>query len=723
MNLKLKILVSAFLILSFISCSNKAETGQLTDQEIESRIEQLVSQMTLKEKVSLLHGNSKFTVAGIERLGIPALQLSDGPHGVRQEISKHSWDPAGWTTDSSTYFPTGTALAATWNPALAKEFGQALGEEARARNKDIMLGPGINIMRTPLCGRNFEYMGEDPYLISEMVVEVIKGMQSRDVAACIKHYALNNQEVERDRVNVEVDERTLREIYLPGFEAAVKEAGVLSVMGAYNKFRGDYLGNNAYLLNDVLKTEWGFSGVVLSDWDAVHNTVESANNGMDLEMGTSKDSYDDYYFADPLIEAVQNGEVQESVVDDKVSRILRLMFKTKMFSNDRHAGSFNTREHQLAALKVAQEAVVLLKNDNGFLPLDKSSVKSIAVIGDNATRKHSEGGHSSAIKAKYEITPLQGLKKYLGEEVKINYALGYEKTTREEYGKELDHSPDPVKARQLIKEAVQVAAASDMVLIFGGLNHDFDTEGKDRKHMKLPYTQDELIRQVYKANPNTAVILISGSPVEMHPWIESVPAVVQMWFAGMEGGTAISEILFGDVNPSGKLPFTFPVKLEDSPAHKAGNYPGENLQVNYEEGILVGYRYFDTENVAPLFPFGHGLSYTEFEYSDLKISQNNGEVLVKLSVKNTGAADGAEIVQLYIRDEEASVPRPDKELKGFQKLFLKAGQTGQVEFRITSAELSFYDVGTMSWKAEKGDFEVLLGSSSRDIRLSAVFTY
>ncbi|RQW01045.1 MAG: glycosyl hydrolase, partial [Calditrichaeota bacterium] len=518
----------------------------------------------------------------------------------------------------------------------------------------------------------------------------------------------------------------LREIYMPGFKAAVQQGGVLSVMCSYNKFRGEYLCSNAYLLTDVLKEEWDFPGVVLSDWDATHSTIPAAKAGLDLEMGTNVSDYKDYYFADPLIDAVRSGKLDKKVVDDKVRRILGVMFAINMFG-ERSNGSLNTPEHQQFALKVAEEAVVLLKNENNLLPLDISSVKSVAVIGDNATREHAPGGYSSGIKALYEVTPLEGLQNKLKDKVKINFALGYEKTSQEIFGKGVVYSPNPERATQLIEEAVAAAEQSDVAIIFGGLNHDFDTEGLDRTDMKLPYTQNELIKAVHQANPSTIVVLISGSPVEIYEWADLVPSILQGWYAGMEGGNAFANILFGDVNPSGKLPFTMPVKLEDSPAHAIGEYPGTGGTVNYNEGILVGYRYFLTRNIEPQFCFGHGLSYTQFAYSDLKIKESVKEVdlplEVGLKVTNTGDRPGMEVVQLYVGDKQATVERPDRELKGFRKVYLSAGEEKEIKFTLDRDALSFYDSESSSWKAEPGIFTILLGSSSQDIRLMGEFNY
>jgi len=689
---------------------------------LEERVEHLLSLLTLEEKVSLCHANSKFTVSGVERLNIPSLHLSDGPHGVREEIKPDSWDPAGWTTDSATYLPTGTALAATWNTVLAKEFGKALGEEARARGKDILLGPAINIQRTPLCGRNFEYLSEDPYLISEMVVPYIQGVQEQDVAACAKHYVVNNQEYDRFKINVEVDERTLHEIYFPAFKAAVQQGDVLTVMGSYNQYRGIFVCNNDFLLNQVLKKDWNFSGLVMSDWNATHNTLESARAGLDLEMGTEAESYNDFFFGDSLLNAVKKGQLDEKIVDDKVRRILRVMFEVNLF-DERKSGSFNTPEHQFTARKVAEEAIVLLKNENNTLPLNISHIKSIAVIGDNATRTHAHGGYSSGIKALYEITPLQGLRSNVGEKIQIYFAPGYEKTSQEVWGKGIVYTSDPQREQQLIQEAVETAKKCDVAIIFGGLNHDFDTEGIDRSDMKLPYTQNELIKAVHQANQNTVVVLIAGSPVEVYEWVDQIPSVVMGWYAGMEGGNALANILFGEVNPSGKLPFTFPARLEDSPAHALGEYPGKNYEVTYNEKIFVGYRYFDTRNIKPQFCFGHGLSYTQFEYSDI-VTENETNVQkqplqILFRLKNTGNRAGMEVVQLYVGDVDASVDRPLKELKAFKKVFLKAGEEKEITFSLDHTAFSFYDIETASWKIESGSFKIYIGGSSQDIRLSS----
>lgn len=591
-------------IIGVIACglflNTAAASSQVTDKEkvqMEKRIEKLIKKMTLEEKVGLLHGNSKFYVAGVERLGIPEWSLSDGPHGVRAEINRHDWAYAGWTNDSASYFPTGTAFAATWNPELAYRRGEVLGEEARWRKKDVLLGPGVNIIRSPLCGRNFEYMSEDPYMNSVLAVAYIKGLQSRDVACSVKHFAVNNQETNRTTVDVECSERALREIYLPAFKAAVQEGGALTVMAAYNKFRGEFCAENNYLVRKILRNEWGFDGVYVTDWGAAHSTVPSMEAGLDLEMGTLIDKYEDWYYANPLIEAVKSGKIPMSLVDEKVGDVLRVMIKTNVLDPKKRfgPGSMNTKEHQQATYDAAAEAIVLLKNQNNLLPLDFSSIKSLAVIGDNATRKHSNGGLSSEIKAVYEVTPLEALRAKWGDKVDIRFAQGYEKLSTFVEGSNNGQSSGTFSSKTqesdaLLKEAVEVARTSDVALLVCGLNHDYDTESFDRLNMDIPYGQVELIQEVVKANPRTIVVMIAGSPLNMAAVDICSPAIVWAWFNGMEGGNALVDVLSGKVNPSGKMPFTTPVSLDQSPAHALGNFPGRDLKVNYEEDILVGYR-------------------------------------------------------------------------------------------------------------------------------------
>ena len=654
-------------IIGVIACglflNAAAASSQVTDKEkvqMEKRIEKLIKKMTLEEKAGLLHGNSKFYVAGVERLGIPEWSLSDGPHGVRAEINRHDWAYAGWTNDSASYFPTGTAFAAAWNPELAYRRGEVLGEEARWRKKDVLLGPGVNIIRSPLCGRNFEYMSEDPYMNSVLAVAYIKGLQSRDVACSVKHFAVNNQETNRTTVDVECSERALREIYLPAFKAAVQEGGALTVMAAYNKFRGEFCAENNYLVRKILRNEWGFDGVYVTDWGAAHSTVPSMEAGLDLEMGTLIDKYEDWYYANPLIEAVKSGKIPMSLVDEKVGDVLRVMIKTNVLDPKKRfgPGSMNTKEHQQATYDAAAEAIVLLKNQNNLLPLDFSSIKSLAVIGDNATRKHSNGGLSSEIKAVYEVTPLEALRAKWGDKVDIRFAQGYEKLSTFVEGSNNGQSSGTFSSKTqesdaLLKEAVEVARTSDVALLVCGLNHDYDTESFDRLNMDIPYGQVELIQEVVKANPRTIVVMIAGSPLNMAAVDICSPAIVWAWFNGMEGGNALVDVLSGKVNPSGKMPFTTPVSLDQSPAHALGNFPGRDLKVNYEEDILVGYRWFDTKGLPVVYPFGYGLSYTTFNYSNLNTDKKTYDqadtIQATFTLTNTGDREGAEVAQLYVR--------------------------------------------------------------------------
>lgn len=700
--------------------------------EIEKKIEEIISKLTLEEKSAMCHGNGLFRTGGVERLNIPPLKMSDGPMGVRNEFPDDSWMPIGNSDDYTTYLPCNTALAATWNTSLAHEAGVVLGNEARGRGKDVILGPGINIIRSPLCGRNFEYMSEDPYLISKLVVPLIKGVQeNNDVAACVKHFAANNQETERLKVEVEIDERTLREIYLPGFEAAVKEGNSYSIMTAYNKLYGYYCSHSEQLIKEILEEEWGFDGVVVSDWGAVHDTVEAANSGLDIEMNVTY-NFDDYFFAKPLVEAVKSGKVSEEVVNEKIRRILRMMYKINAFSEDRKRGIYNSSKHREKTLELARESIVLLKNEKNVLPLKDNKIKTLAVIGENANIIHSNGGGSAEIKALYEVTPLLGIKSRLGGQTEVKYAKGYD--------------ADKSKKEALINEAVELAKISDAVIIIGGLKHTdddlqlennaltvskdqeikhyVDSEGYDKTDLNLPYAQDELIKSVLEVNKNAVVVMLSGAPVKMTEWIDDVSAVVQTWYNGMEGGNALAEILFGDVSPSGKLPITFPRALEDSPAHKIGEFPGGKT-VKYTEGIFVGYRYFSSYDVKPLFCFGHGLSYTDFKYEALDILINevpeDTDISVKFKVTNAGDKDGAEVPQIYVRDLEASVERPKLELKGFDKVYLKAYETKEVEIKLNKKSLAFYSVEDKKWTVEPGTFEIFVGSSSEDIRLRKKF--
>ncbi len=808
------------------------------NSNIENKITDLISKMSLEEKVRLCHANSKFTSAGVEHLGIDELTMSDGPHGVRGEIAKDSWQRLNLPIDLCTYLPTGTALAATWNPSLGRKFGEVLGSEARYRGKDIILGPGVNIIRTPLCGRNFEYMSEDPCLIQKMAPELVRGIESQDTAACVKHFCLNNQELDRMSVNVEVSRRALHEIYLKGFYSAIIEGGASSVMGAYNKYQNQHCCHNDYLVNKVLKGDWNYGGVYITDWNGAHNTDECIFNGLDIEMGTNA-PYNEYYLADAFLAKARESAEVRACLDDKVRRILRLMFRIKKHSPDRSKGEYNTSEHQGVSADIAAEAMVLLKN-NSLLPLKNIDGKKILVIGSNATAKHSEGGNSSGIRALYEITPLEGINGYIRERG-INCDVEYVSDIFE-----LTHHPIPVealdildmragcrsciiendrgdvsyadnidisdgtaekyhillsatvpedgsyslrfayncRAKVIINDEIQLslvcprtdvefeelqrltlsageslkieawlekkinmhkdtldfsfgwitpseyssysgkqaivkkAAEADCVIYCAGLGHSYDTESFDRKDMRLPTEQQVLIPEVLSANTNTVVAITAGSPVEM-PWINTAGAVLWTWYAGMEGGNVLAKILFGEICPSGKMPFTLPHRYEDHPVARYGEYKVGNCK--YNEDIMVGYRGFDIDGIEPMFAFGHGLSYSEFEYSNMEIKTKEGSTEISFDVKNIGKCDAFETAQLYIGDSVCSVVRPVRELCNFKKVFLKSGESKRITLDISRLDLSFYDEASESFVLEKGEFIAEVGASSRDIRLKKSF--
>ena len=704
-------------------------------QPLEVRVEDALSRMTLEEKVKILHAQSKFSSAGVPRLGIPELWTSDGPHGIRPEVLWDEWDQAGWTNDSCVAFPALTCLAATWNEDMAALYGKSIGEEARYREKDVLLGPGVNICRTPLGGRNFEYMGEDPYLASRMVVPYIQEVQKNGVATCVKHFALNNQEDNRNDYDAVVDDRTLYEIYLPASKAAVQEGGAWSIMGAYNLYKGQHACHNQYLLNDILKGEWGFDGAVISDWGGTHDTDEAITNGLDLEFGSWTDgltwsksnSYDSYFMAGPYLEKLRNGSASEDVLNEKVRRVLRLIFRTAMKSG-KPAGAMCSPEHYDAARRIAGEGIVLLKNDNGVLPVDVGTVKKIAVIGENAVKMMTVGGGSSSLKVQHECSPLEGIRAAVGDKVEIVYERGYVGDVGGTFDG-VDTGQDLSESRteaQLVADAVAAAREADAVLFFGGLNKagNQDCEGSDRLHLELPYAQDKVIEALADANPNMAVVIVSGNAVAM-PWIGKVNTVVEAWYSGSQAGHAIADVLFGKVNPSGKLPFTFPVKLEDNGAHAMGAYQPGDLSVEYKEGLYVGYRWADKHDVEPLFPFGHGLSYTDFTYGKAKCRKTSVKagavVKVSVDVTNSGDVAGKEVVQLYIGDEESALERPVKELKGFRKVYLEPGQTKTVTFGITPDDLKYFDDVQHDWVLEPGRFTAYVGSSSRDIRTEVSF--
>lgn len=729
--MKNKFLATLFLACSISTVSAQTPVYMDDAQPIEARVKDALSRMTLEEKVALCHAQSKFSSAGVPRLGIPELWMSDGPHGVRAEINWNDWGYANWTNDSITAFPALTCLAATWNPDMSAKYGKAIGEEARYREKDVLLGPGVNIYRTPMNGRNFEYMGEDPYLASVMCVPYIQELQKNGVAACVKHYALNNQELWRGHIDVNLSDRALHEIYLPAFKAAVEEGGAWSIMGAYNKIRGQHACHNDFALNKILKGDWKFDGCVITDWGGAHDTYEAAVNGLDIEMGSytngltseSAFTYNDYYLANPYLQMLKDGKVPMSTIDDKASRILRLIFRTAM-NRQKPYGSVATEEHYAAAREIGNEGIVLLKNapvvkkGAPLLPIDAAKYKNILVVGDNAVRLLNQGGGSSELKVKDMVSPLDGLRAAYGD--KVAYAKGYA-ASRPMYGR-ADEIPQNV-VDSLRAEAVEMAKKADLVILVGGLNknHFQDCEGGDRLEYGLPFGQDELIEALLGVNKNLVLVLLSGNAVEM-PWVSQVPAIVQGWYLGSMGGKSLADILSGAVNPSGKLPFSFPARLKDCGAHAFDelSYPGDSIKQEYKEDILVGYRWHDTKKIPALFPFGHGLSYTTFTYgkpvASAKTMAADGTLTVTVAVKNTGSIAGKEIVQLYVGDDKCSVLRPVKELKHFAKVALAPGEEKSVTFTLTPDDLKFYDEASAAWKYEPGKFKAYVCASSADVR-------
>lgn len=708
---------------------------------IEQRVEDALKRMTLDEKIAVIHAQSKFSSPGVARLGMPDFWTDDGPHGVRPDVLWDEWMQAGQTNDSCVAFPALTCLAATWNPQLAYSYGKALGEEALYRGKDMILGPGVNILRTPLGGRNFEYMGEDPYLASRMVVPYIQGLQSNGVAACVKHFALNNDEEYRNQVNVIVDDRALYEIYLPAFKAAVTEGHVWGLMGAYNLYKNQHNCHNKYLLCDILKGEWGYDGVVVSDWGGAHDTRQAVENGLDMEFGTWTDglsfgasnAYDNYYLARPYRDMILKGQYSTKELDDKVRRVLRLFFRTTM-RTDRGNGSMNSEAHYATARRIADDGIVLLKNDGNLLPLDTTKTLRVLVVGENAIKMMTVGGGSSSLKVQRETLPIEGMRNYLGDKIKIEYARGYVGDTTGEYNGVVAKQKlyDNRSADELIAEAVEKAKNADCVVFFGGLNKsDYqDAEGHDRKEYGLPYGQDRVVEALAKANKNIVFVNISGNPVAM-PWKNQVKSIVQGWFLGSTAGEALADVLTGRVNPSGKLPYTWWQKLNDVPAHKLNTYPGtwrkdeKIIDEEYKEGIFVGYRWVDKEKVTPVFAFGHGMSYTTFKIGKAiadkaKLAQGDS-ITFTVSVENTGTKAGAEVVQLYVRDCKSSLVRPYKELKAFKKVYLKPGEVKEVKLTIGTDALSFFDDKAHKWTAEPGDFEALIGNSSDNLKQKVKF--
>ena len=709
---------------------------------VEERVEDALARMTLEEKVGMTTAQSKFSSRGVPRLGIPEVWHTDGPHGIRPEVLWDDWDQAGWTNDSCTAFPALINLAATWDKEMSLLYGRSIGEEARYRKKDILLGPGINICRTPLNGRNFEYMGEDPFLAGKMVVPYVKGVQENGVAACVKHYAVNNQEFQRTQSNSVVDDRTLYEIYLPAFKAAVTEGNAWAIMGSYNLYNGQFNCHNERLLCDILKGEWGFDGVVVSDWGGCRDSEEAVLNGLDIEMGTwtnglrgaASNSYRNYHMADPYLEGLREGKYTTKELDDKARRILRTIFRTSMRPEPNY-GRFVCPEHYQASRDIAAAGVVLLKNEDNVLPLDVPEGGKILLVGENVVKKMVVGGGSSNLKTAYEVNPLEGLQNAFGDKAEIVWARGYVGDTSTSYnlvdtGQDLTDNRSP---ETLIAEAVELAKDADYVIFVGGLNKSAhqDNESTDRYDTFLPYGQQDVIEALAEVSDKFVVVNISGSPVSM-PWADKADAIVQGWYGGTESGNALADVLTGKVNPSGRLPFSVPFRYEDGPIRTEAQYPGIKAegdrfwQTHYSEGVYIGYRWYDSKDVPVQWPFGHGLSYTTFDYSDAKVSKSvmkkGGKIHVSVDLKNVGDRDGAEIVQLYIADPEASVDRPAKELKGFEKVYLKAGESAKVTFEITEDALSFFDAGKHAWVAEPGEFQALIATSSKDIKAVVPFT-
>jgi beta-glucosidase len=751
--MKRLILLSASLLLVFACGKLQTQTPQDKLTAHDAEINALIAQMTLEEKVEMLHSKTNMSSAGVERLGIADMHYADGPFGIREEGVPHGFQSAGWTLDSATYFPTGSALAATWSEDLAYQYGTGMGEEARLRGKDVILGPAVNIQRLPVGGRTYEYLSEDPILSAALALAYTKGVQDKGTAVCIKHFAVNNQETNRGSVDAQIDERTLREIYLKPFERAIKEGGAMSVMPAYNKVNGDYCSENEHLLNEILRGEWGFKGMTVSDWGGTHSTMGAMLHGLNVQMTGSN------YLGQPVIDSIAAGKLTEEMVDEKVRQILRVRFAVEAIPDDAANKQMTSQPaSQQIARRVAEKSIVLLKNE-GILPI-RADVKKIAVIGQNAVLKTQSGGMGAGVKALYEITPLQGIQTRAGQDIVVTYAPGYKNFPGRRWGP-APAEPNPLEAAAidepadpaLLAEAVALAKEADLVLFFGGTNKNIETEGSDRKDIKLPCGQEELVQALYEANPNLATVLISGGPTDLQVLAPVSPAIVQGWWNGTEGGTALAEVLFGDIAPSGKLPFTFPVKLEDSPAYAMGNFPGNSAGGDlftlmfrpdvikmtpeerqklieslpkpvseYTERFYVGYRWFDTKNVKPMYAFGHGLSYVDFGYDKLKAKVTGQQVRVTFQLTNEGTMDADEVVQLYVQRIGSQVEWPTKELKAFQRVSLKAGERRKVTLEIPFDDLRYWNVDTNAWELEHGQLQLLLGSASDDIRQTAEVT-
>ncbi|WP_018143280.1 glycoside hydrolase family 3 C-terminal domain-containing protein [Alloscardovia criceti] len=704
--------------------AGKSHTHKLSNEQLDN----LVSQLTLDDKIAMIHGAGLFRTEGVERLGIPAFVMSDGPMGVRREFDNAHWNAIWNTRDFVTYLPSGSAIASTWNPQRARDMGEVLGQETRGRGKDMILAPSVNIKRSPLCGRNFEYMSEDPLLTARQAVPFIEGIQESDVAACVKHFVANSQETDRLQVDESISERALREIYLPAFQASIQQAHSLGIMGAYNLVNGERCCESHTFLGKILRGEWGFEGIAVSDWGGVFRTKESAESSLDIEMSVT-DNFDDYKFAQPLKQAVLAGDVDEKHLDAKCKHILHVMNELHMLGADRshrQTGSYATAEHRAAALKTAEESIIVLKNDASVLPLQAQELHKVLVIGHNADFIHSSGGGSAEIKTLYEISPLLGLSSALGGNTQIDYLPGYETDKSENQndnwqeeslkdGVRTHSSQDSEKNVALRCEAVEAAQSGhyDAVIYVGGLNHDFDVEGLDRTDMKLPYGQDQLISELLDVQPHAVIVLVGGSPVEM-PWADKASTLVWNWYAGSESGTALAHVLLGSVNPSGHLPESFPVQLEDSPAHAVGTF-GLKGHVRYDEDIFVGYRYFETHNIPVRFCFGYGLSYTTFAYKDFmverEIQAGQQAIRVAFSIENTGDRAGYAVPQLYVGYENTGDERPVKELKAFDKVFIESGDSAHVEMSLPASDFVYWSDG---WK-QAGDIRLYIGESVRDI--------
>ena len=705
----------------------------------DAKIDEIIAQMTLEEKIDMLHGKHMFTSAGGERLGIPDMVYADGPFGIREEMEPNSWNSLGLANDSSTFFPTGSALAATWSKDLAYAYGTGMAREARLRGKDMILAPAINIQRLPTGGRTYEYLSEDPFLSARLSVGYTLGVQDNGVAVCLKHYALNNQENNRGRVNVIVSPRAMREIYLPPFEAAVVEADAYGVMAAYNKVGGFWCSENDMLQNKILRDEWGFRGMIISDWGGVHSTVAAAMNGMDVEMPGNR------FFGKALLDSVNAGIVPVAVIDAKVKNILRVRLAIEPVPAEKANAVMTAQPEQAKiAYDVASKSIVLLKNEASLLPLNLEKYKKILVVGDNANRTMALGGVGAGVKALYEVTPLQGLQSKIGGRAELTFVQGYNGFTREDRGmrKSPYTDPDP----KLLQEAVKAAQNADLVLFMAGNNREVETEGSDRRAITLPSGQDSLIAAIAAVNPNIVTVLVTGAPVDLNVVNAKSPAIVVSWLNGTEGGNALADVLLGNISPSGKLPFTFPIKLEDSPAYALGNYPQTDSPISedifvalvgekkpeaadksasnrdiavYSEDIYVGYRWFDTKQLPVMYPFGHGLSYSQFEYGPLSTTKekygNRESIEVSFELKNTGSFEADEVVQLYVHRPNATIEWPLKELKAFERVTLKAGESKTVNLTIPVDQLKYWDETSYDWLLEHGDIELMLGSSSADI--------